>query len=286
MAHYTKATEINPNFASSWSNIGVYWADKKQFDKAINYYRKALQLEPDSVEYLNNMATAYLSKGDIDKSITIYRKALQIDPNHYSTHNLLGLVFLQKGRLTDAHQHLSMAYQMNPQSIAIRNNFLLVSKLNQQTSAAFKKLISALESIDDNNDLQNEADIILTRKRSLCEVIMSYRKAISLQPGFHPSNVIISELIDIKKLNQAYIVLLPMIVASIQQHPVNFNISYHMACIYAIQNKDDMAAKWLHTSLSNGLNDLEILKIDFHLDRIVNTSKFKHILVPFLKTDT
>jgi len=286
VAHYTKATEINPNFASSWSNIGVYWADKKQFDKAINYYRKALQLEPDIVEYLNNMATAYLSKGDIDKSITIYRKALQIDPNHYSTHNLLGLVFLQKGRLTDAHQHLSMAYQMNPQSSAIRNNFLLVSKLNQQTSAAFKKLISALESIDDNNDLQNKADLILTRKRSLCEVIMSYRKAISLQPGFHPSNVIISELIDIENLNQAYIVLLPMIVSSIQQHPVNFNISYHMACIYAIQNKDDMAAKWLHTSLSNGLNDLEILKIDFHLDRIVNTSKFKHILVPFLKTDT
>src|SRR5215204_1440714 len=43
---YTKAIELNPQFAEAYYNRGIAYSDKKEYDAAIQDYTKAIELNP------------------------------------------------------------------------------------------------------------------------------------------------------------------------------------------------------------------------------------------------
>lgn len=93
---YTKAIELNLDFADAFYNRGISWQnlDKKDkafadFDKAIENYEKAIEINPKDVElYIWNGNAWYNKKNDHDKMITYenaiknYNKAIDINPNY------------------------------------------------------------------------------------------------------------------------------------------------------------------------------------------------------------
>ena len=56
IADYTKAIEINPNYASTYYNRGILKKDLKDYSGAIADYTKAIELDP-------NFAFAYVNRG-------------------------------------------------------------------------------------------------------------------------------------------------------------------------------------------------------------------------------
>lgn len=79
---YTKAIELNPNYAEAYNNRGSAYDDKEDFDKAIEDYTKAIELDPNLAEAYYNRGNAYAHKGDFDKAIEDYTKAIELNPNH------------------------------------------------------------------------------------------------------------------------------------------------------------------------------------------------------------
>ena len=68
IANYTKAIELQPDYAEAYYNRGLAYRNKATFDKAIADYDKAIALKPDFAEAYNNRGSAYANKGAFDKS--------------------------------------------------------------------------------------------------------------------------------------------------------------------------------------------------------------------------
>ena len=66
---FTKAIELNPNYAVAYNNRGDVYRENGNFDRAIADYTKAIELKPDFVEAYNHRDDAYYAKGDYDRAI-------------------------------------------------------------------------------------------------------------------------------------------------------------------------------------------------------------------------
>jgi tetratricopeptide (TPR) repeat protein len=79
---YTKALEADGTFASSYSNRGWVYFDRKEYDRAIAEFDHAIKIDGD--KYYNpfeDRALAYWSKGDPDRAAADYKKALSLHPS-------------------------------------------------------------------------------------------------------------------------------------------------------------------------------------------------------------
>ena len=74
---FTKAIELNPNYAVAYNNRGLAYNNVGEFDRAITDYTKAIELKPDFVEAYNHRYDAYYAKGDCDRAIVEYRDITQ-----------------------------------------------------------------------------------------------------------------------------------------------------------------------------------------------------------------
>jgi len=93
IAEYTKAIELDPNFAYAYNNRGVAYKNKGQYDLAIADYNRAIELDPNDADYWNNKGVALNKLGRPDEAMECYNKALQIDPSHeYAKNNKDSLV--------------------------------------------------------------------------------------------------------------------------------------------------------------------------------------------------
>ncbi|WP_239420375.1 tetratricopeptide repeat protein [Synechococcus sp. KORDI-100] len=83
IADYTKAIEINPQYADAYLGRGLRRYELGDLSGAISDYTKAIKYKPDS-------AHAYISRGtiksklkDYQGAITDYTKAIEVNPRFY-----------------------------------------------------------------------------------------------------------------------------------------------------------------------------------------------------------
>ena len=77
----------SPNKARPNMEIGVYLAQAKKYDLALQYLYKALQLNPAGRVIINtytNLGNVMVRKGRLKEAIDYYQKALAMDPDHQS----------------------------------------------------------------------------------------------------------------------------------------------------------------------------------------------------------
>ena len=67
---FTKAIELNPDYAIAYNNRGVAYYLKKEYESAIVDFTKAIELNPDYAIAYNNRGMAYGVKGEVDGSTT------------------------------------------------------------------------------------------------------------------------------------------------------------------------------------------------------------------------
>ncbi len=78
---YTYILKYNPKSARVHNNLGMAYADKKDYDTAITHYQKAIKISDTYPQNHHNLANAYKEKGKYKEAILEYKKALSIDPN-------------------------------------------------------------------------------------------------------------------------------------------------------------------------------------------------------------
>ena len=51
---WERATELDPDYAAAWNNLGIAYEHEGRFDEARDAYEKALDLEPDNLMIQQN----------------------------------------------------------------------------------------------------------------------------------------------------------------------------------------------------------------------------------------
>ncbi len=104
---YSKAINIEPNFAFSYFNLGLLFHDQNSFDHAIENYKKAISLNPNYIDAIFNLASVLKENGQDKQAINVYRSLLKKDYNHIDTHYNLGVIFKEINRFSSSIFHFN-----------------------------------------------------------------------------------------------------------------------------------------------------------------------------------
>ena len=85
------------NLAIAFTNRGLAYKSKGQWDRAIADFSEAIRLKPDFDTAFNNRGNAYYGKGIFDRAIKDYDEAIHLNPDNGQTFANRGLTYEKKG---------------------------------------------------------------------------------------------------------------------------------------------------------------------------------------------
>ena len=114
---FTKAIELNPDFAKAYTNRAVTYQCKGLFDRAIADHTRAIELKSDLAEIYNNRGAAYGEQGDYDRAIADHTRAIELNPNLAEAYNNRGVAHYKKSDYNHAIEDCTQAIQLKPSFI-------------------------------------------------------------------------------------------------------------------------------------------------------------------------
>lgn len=119
---YTKAIELNPEYATSYNNRGFTYKNLKEFDKALADLNRAIDLNPDYVNAYYNLGNTYKALGDYDKALADYSRAIELNPDYVNAYNNRGFTYNNLKEYDKALADLNRAIELNPDFVEAYNN--------------------------------------------------------------------------------------------------------------------------------------------------------------------
>ena len=147
---YPKVLSENEFEAIQFSNLGVAWYEKGDYDKAIEYYKRAVELNPDFVEAYNNLGVSYAKQGNYNQAIECYKKAAKKDLNYATPFSNIGVAFYKMGYLETALKYFEKAIAADSNYERAYNYKIVTLMKRGERKKAFKfiKRIRKLRSKD------------------------------------------------------------------------------------------------------------------------------------------
>ena len=113
---FSKAIQLDPNYADAYNNRGVAYYDLKKYDEAIRDYNYAIQFDPNNKQAYYNRGNAYDDLGKYDDAIRDYNYAILLDPNNKEAYNNRGNAYFKLKRYEEAIRNYNIAIQLDPNS--------------------------------------------------------------------------------------------------------------------------------------------------------------------------
>jgi tetratricopeptide (TPR) repeat protein len=288
---YGKAIEINPNLADAWKDVGLVLKDSGRYHEAVKCCGKAIEINPnladawlakglvlkdlggheeavkcfDKAKECYDMNLKKGSKGVIDwygkghaltqlrkydEAVKCFDKVKEINPNLADAWLAKGLVLTQLEKDAEAIEQFNKAIELNPES---------VDAWNQKGKALYhlERYEEAIECHDTVLKIKEYEDAYFFRGQSKC-AIEDYNSAledlnkVSDQFPFHDEKTTsighcYYELGFYEDAETHYR-------EAIKSSPKIIRAYFHLAVLYANENKYDRAKKQLETCLNINRN--------------------------------
>lgn len=119
ISEYTKAIEIDPDFAEAFYARGFAYAHGQgDYGKAISDFTKAIVLAPTAEVYIGRGA-AYRQQGEIDRAIADFTTATQMDPGDGTAHYHRAAAYSSRKEYDKAWEDIqeakSLGYEVDPE---------------------------------------------------------------------------------------------------------------------------------------------------------------------------
>ena len=135
---YRRATQLDPDNANGWNQLGHLLDRIGKLDEAINAYQTVLRLgqehknqEEIAVAY-GNLGNVYQTRGDLDKAIEYYKKALEIGKELGNKERIaiqygnLGNVYQTRGDLDKAIEYYNKGLQID-EELGVKKAWRLIT---------------------------------------------------------------------------------------------------------------------------------------------------------------
>ena len=109
-AEFSRAIELNPNYATAHHWRAYYLVSNGRSDEAIAAIKRAQELEgPLSVGIMTDIGEIYCWAGRYDEAVEHLTEIMKVEPNYAVAHYELGIAYLKKDRPLDAIAELERA---------------------------------------------------------------------------------------------------------------------------------------------------------------------------------
>jgi tetratricopeptide (TPR) repeat protein len=163
--HFKKALEIKDDYTPARNNLGNAYAEKKEWDKAIEQYKIVTSdLLYGTPQFpLSNLGIVYYELQEYGLSAQYYLKALDIKPDFVQALYGLAKTYVAMGRVPDAIAKLEKAVEISPDSVALYFELARAYALNRD----YRKAVSAYYRVVELNPDSTLADKALIEARKI-----------------------------------------------------------------------------------------------------------------------
>jgi len=127
-----------------YNNLGIWYEQQGEFDKAIRHYSRTVQLAPMFPNPYINLGNVYHKKKDYVRAEKFMKKALSLDPKSALASYNLGNILRESGKTEEAIGAYKRALQLNPRYIESANNLANIYFKGRNFSEAIKYYRQAL----------------------------------------------------------------------------------------------------------------------------------------------
>ena len=225
----------------------LLWTPSNHFphDKAIQEYRRALALNPSLDEARNQLALVLCHVGLVDEALAELDQALAANPANNLARFRVGETLLFKGKYEEALKALrNVPPDVNPALVGHQIVFTLFS-LGRKAEAEATLARFLRDYPEDNRGLLTSLQAILAASEGKeAEAEQLIRLAIERGKGFGHFH----------------------------------HTAYHIACAYALMNKQDEAIEWLESAASGGFPCYVLFDTDRNLNNLRQNPRFQEFM--------
>jgi len=216
-----------------------------KIESAVESFKNAINIKPDYAEAHFNLALTLKELNKFNEAIKYYEMAISIKPAYPIAHNNLGLIFLELNQLDFAAKHFNWAILYNLEFAEAHNNLGTTLQQSRQFNASIKHYLKATTINPYFTQAFNNLGIIHQTLGQQIKAIKYFQKAISLDPNY----------------TSAY-----------------FNLSRIKTFL-----PEDIQISQMQSLLTNNLNILEKIYLNFALAKVNEDLERKDDLFKFLK---
>lgn len=181
---YTKAITLDHRYARAYNNRGTVYADKGQYETAVTDYDRAIALDAASAFAYNNRGIAYAETGRFEQALADFEMAVRLDPRDAQTYYNRGSAYFNMGRIDLALADFDRAVGMD----ARRGEFFVNRGLAHAARGDDTKALADYDralSIDPRyaRAYYNRGNLYLNSKRPM-QAVADYDRAIAIEPRY------------------------------------------------------------------------------------------------------
>ena len=117
---YKRGLSADSTLAPLHNNLGLIKIRRNRVGEAVAHFTRATRVDPGYLESYMNLASAYLETGQLEATIRILEQAAVRHPRNDQVHLKLGAVYAEAGRTEEAIRFIRRSLELNPDSEAAR----------------------------------------------------------------------------------------------------------------------------------------------------------------------
>jgi len=179
---FTDVISKYPKVAVSYNNMGRYFRELNQYDKAIANYSKSLEMDPKGYLSYSNRGKAFFDTGKPDEALADLNKCLELKPDFAEALNNRGAVLASKNRLKEALIDLDKAIRLDPLNANAYSNRALTYYYMNDYSKATLDISKYLQIKPNDADMLNLRGLCYSQMKRNDEALSDFNQSIELKP--------------------------------------------------------------------------------------------------------
>ena len=182
--YFNQAIEIKPDFAEGYYNLARALQSQENYDEAIKYYQQAIHIKSDYAAAHNNLGTALQLQHRLDEAISQYRRALELKKDYVGAHYNLGMALQITGELDEAIEQYRQTLHLRPKHASALNNLGRTFQSKQMFDEAVKCYLEALHIDPDLAEANYNLGKILRLNGRLDEAVIYFNQSLRSRPDY------------------------------------------------------------------------------------------------------
>ncbi len=294
ITYSTKAIALDPTLAEGYKALGLSYASKGWFRRAIEMYNKAIEYNPGATSAIINIGIVKLNTGKFDEAVEWLHKGLQSDPLAVNSYVGLGYAYFSVGDIIKHEETVNKWTILDPNNVHVYIGNSMTAMLQKEYKRAMDEIMKPLSAMPDNVILLSGAGDIQLAMGNLTEAKKYYESVVKKDSLLRSTVTGRLPLLGLGYImwkggnhdgaRKVFTKIVTNDQKEIGEGNERFSLPLAIACINAIEGKKDEAYKWLQKAVDAGWRYYNWAQVDPMLENLWGDEKFKTIMT-FLKND-
>ena len=187
--------DAHPTYAPAVGLMGVILCQTGRGEIGIQFIKKATELAPDEATFFNNLGIGYTDLKRLDEALCAFNRAIELAPNNAQAHNNIGAVLRPLGRLQEACLHYARAVEITPKSGQFWANYANVLMDLDRVEEADAAAQTAVNLSPNYAVAHNNLGTVRQRRGQYSEAEDHFRKALNLDDDYADAHANIAEVL-------------------------------------------------------------------------------------------